>query len=264
MNLQELLQKAERKLVSVNPIVADATRKLVTNCYNRGVYVCITQGYRSIAEQNALYAQGRTKPGKVVTWAKGGTSYHNYGIAIDFALYTPDGKEVVWDERVDYDGDKIADWMEVIQEAKKLGFGCGIDWIGRKNDPPHLEMTFGLKIRDLMNGKKPPTQVSTPAVKVASVVSDRCLIEVNGKLLSASGLIRGDKAYLPVRAIGNAAGVTVGFANGKATLGKGTLDSTLVEGDTGYAWAREIANVLGYNIEWNAVAQKVTLTMGAR
>jgi peptidoglycan L-alanyl-D-glutamate endopeptidase CwlK len=266
MTLQEVLQKAERKLGGLNPIVANAARQLVANCYNRGVLVCITQGYRSIAEQNALYAQGRTKPGKVVTWAKGGTSYHNYGLAIDFALYTPDGRQVVWDEKVDYDGDKVADWMEVIQEAKKLGFTCGIDWIGKKNDPPHLQMTFGLKIAALMNGKKPPTQVTTP-VQVASVVSvakDKCLIEVNGRLLSAIGVMRDGKAYLPVRACGNSAGVTVGFENGKATLGKGVLQTTIIIGGDGYAWAREIANVLGYTIEWNETARTVALTKGAR
>jgi len=51
-----------------------------------GVAVRIVQGLRTIEEQNSLYAQGRTKPGKIVTNAKGGQSYHNYGMAIDFAL----------------------------------------------------------------------------------------------------------------------------------------------------------------------------------
>ena len=41
---------------------------------------------RTIKEQNDLYAQGRTKPGKIVTNAKGGQSYHNYGLAIDIVL----------------------------------------------------------------------------------------------------------------------------------------------------------------------------------
>lgn len=41
---------------------------------------------RTFAEQEALYAQGRTKPGKVVTNAKAGMSYHNYGLAVDIVL----------------------------------------------------------------------------------------------------------------------------------------------------------------------------------
>ena len=47
------------------------------------VYV-IVSGYRSSAEQNALYAQGRTTAGPIVTNAKGGQSAHNVGMAIDF------------------------------------------------------------------------------------------------------------------------------------------------------------------------------------
>ena len=43
----------------------------------------ITDGYRSIQEQNTLYAQGRTTPGNIVTHARGGQSLHNYGNAFD-------------------------------------------------------------------------------------------------------------------------------------------------------------------------------------
>ncbi|MED0738884.1 M15 family metallopeptidase, partial [Aneurinibacillus thermoaerophilus] len=82
---------------NLHPVVAQRGWEVVFEAWQRGIYVLITQGYRSIAEQNELYAQGRTKPGKIVTNAKGGTSYHNYGLALDFALYTPDGKQVVWD-----------------------------------------------------------------------------------------------------------------------------------------------------------------------
>jgi peptidoglycan L-alanyl-D-glutamate endopeptidase CwlK len=46
----------------------------------------LTSGYRSKKEQNELYAQGRSKPGQVVTNAKAGQSYHNYGLAVDFVI----------------------------------------------------------------------------------------------------------------------------------------------------------------------------------
>lgn len=45
----------------------------------------IVQGYRTIDEQKALYAQGRSTSGPKVTWVDGGYSYHNYGLAIDIA-----------------------------------------------------------------------------------------------------------------------------------------------------------------------------------
>ncbi|ETT55410.1 peptidase m15b and m15c dd-carboxypeptidase vany/endolysin [Paenibacillus sp. FSL R7-269] len=116
--------------------------------------IVINQGLRTIVEQDALYAQGRTKPGQIVTNAKGGTSYHNYGLAVDFALLLNDGKQVSWDMKLDVDKDGVTEWMEVVQEAKTLGFEWGGDWTTFK-DYPQLQMFFGLKIADLRTGRKP-------------------------------------------------------------------------------------------------------------
>jgi len=41
-------------------------------------------GRRTMEEQAMLYAQGRTRPGKIITQAKPGQSYHNYGLAFDW------------------------------------------------------------------------------------------------------------------------------------------------------------------------------------
>ena len=46
----------------------------------KGIRVVLTWGHRSIAEQNRLYAIGRTTPGKKVTNARGGYSWHNFGL----------------------------------------------------------------------------------------------------------------------------------------------------------------------------------------
>ena len=43
----------------------------------------VTQGLRTYAEQDALYAQGRTVPGEIVTNAAAGYSWHNFGNAVD-------------------------------------------------------------------------------------------------------------------------------------------------------------------------------------
>lgn len=111
------------------------------------IAVRIVQGLRTIEEQNALYAQGRTKPGNIVTNARGGSSFHNYGLAIDFAiLYDKDsnGKfEVLsWDINYDFDKDGKKDWMEVVEAFKFKGWKWGGDWTSIK-DNPHLEKTFG-------------------------------------------------------------------------------------------------------------------------
>jgi len=110
-----------------------------------GTVICrFTHTLRTIKEQNDLYAIGRTKPGKIVTNAKGGTSYHNYGLAIDICLII-NGKEASWDTVKDFDADGTADWMEIVLIFKKHGFEWGGDW--KFKDYPHFQKTFGLTIK---------------------------------------------------------------------------------------------------------------------
>lgn len=108
---------------------------------------------RTIAEQNELHAQGRTKPGKIVTNARGGFSYHNYGLAIDIVLiHDADGDgdfdKAVWDIKTDFDKDGVADWMEVVAVFKRYGWTWGGDW--KFFDAPHFEKTFGYSVRQLL------------------------------------------------------------------------------------------------------------------
>lgn len=161
ISLQELLAKAEKKLQGVHPVVAEKARQLITKAYNEGIYVVITQGYRSKEEQDALYAQGRIKPGKIVTNAKGGYSYHNFGLAFDFAIMKDDGN-ISWN--VD---DK---WKRVAQIGKSLGLEWGGDWKSFP-DYPHFQYTFGLSLADLRAGKRPPQQVIKPTSAVEAVRS---------------------------------------------------------------------------------------------
>lgn len=109
---------------------------------------------RTFAEQDGLYAQGRTKlfdqNGKrlgVVTKAKGGQSIHNYGLALDIVLLkdtNSDGKfeSASWETNVDFDKDGKSDWMEVVNILKRNGWVWGGDWKSFK-DAPHFEKTFG-------------------------------------------------------------------------------------------------------------------------
>lgn len=102
---------------------------------------------RTFAEQNEIYAQGRTKPGKVVTQAKGGLSMHNYGLAIDIVLIV-DGKTASWDTKSDFDGDGKSDWMEIVNVFKQYGWEWGGDW--KFYDAPHFQKTFGHSVRQLL------------------------------------------------------------------------------------------------------------------
>jgi len=130
------------KLNSLHPLlIQDATK-----AYNeavlatpKGVHPIITQGLRTFEESNILYAQGRTAPGSIVTNAKAGSSYHNYGLAVDFCLFV--GGKLIW--KVD------ENWMTVVNIFKKYGFSWGGDWKSLK-DNPHLEKNFGYNWRQLL------------------------------------------------------------------------------------------------------------------
>ena len=108
----------------------------------------IVSTLRTFAEQDELYAQGRTKPGKRITNAKGGQSLHNYGVAIDFALII-DGKTASWEDLKDFDGDRKADWMEIVEVFEAAGWEWGGRWKGFV-DKPHLQKTFGNDWRTLL------------------------------------------------------------------------------------------------------------------
>lgn len=108
----------------------------------------VVQGLRTFAYQADLYAQGRTKPGKIVTNAKPGLSYHNYGLAVDYALLV-DGKTISWDFGKDYDGDFVADFKEIVQVHKAYGWAWGGDFHSII-DQPHFEKPFGKSVRQLL------------------------------------------------------------------------------------------------------------------
>jgi len=107
---------------------------------------------RTFAEQDALFAQGRTKPGAIVTKAKGGQSYHNYGLAIDIVLLVDKDKNgtfetASWDLKTDFDGDGKSDWQEVVAIFKRYGYEWGGDW--KFVDAPHFQKTLGKSIAEL-------------------------------------------------------------------------------------------------------------------
>ncbi|WP_325034719.1 M15 family metallopeptidase [Lentibacillus sp. Marseille-P4043] len=137
----------------LHPTVKKKKNTLVKKAKDIGIQVVITEEVRSIKRQNELYAQGRSKRGNIVTYSKGGESYHNYGLAFDYALRAPEGN-VIWDIQYDGNNNGQSDWFEVAEIAKRLGFTWGGDWKHFK-DYPHLQMDFGLTINQLQKGLRP-------------------------------------------------------------------------------------------------------------
>lgn len=114
----------------------------------KGKAICrFAHTYRSFEEQDKLFAK---KP--KVTNARGGESYHNYGLAVDIVLLKDkDGngtfETASWETNVDFDGDGQPDWMEVVKIFKMYGWEWGGEW--RFKDTPHFQKTFGLSIKQL-------------------------------------------------------------------------------------------------------------------
>lgn len=148
MKIDEITQERIQKL---HPKIRDEVKKIIEEAnvlLADNVEIRVVQGLRTIEEQNALYTQGRTKPGPKITNAKGGSSIHNYGLAIDFCLLI-NNKEISWNLNQDTDKDSIKDWQEVINVFKKYKWSWGGDWNSIK-DNPHLEKTFGYTWQQLL------------------------------------------------------------------------------------------------------------------
>lgn len=130
----------QERIAKLHPSVRTEVAKIVNECNDNltgRAQVRISQGLRTFEEQDALYAQGRTKAGKKVTNAKGGQSIHNYGLAVDIVLII-DGKTASWDTAKDWDNDKVADWYECVKIFAKYGWDWGGNWKTFK-DLPHFE-----------------------------------------------------------------------------------------------------------------------------
>jgi hypothetical protein len=126
----------EKRLATVHPGLAARARAMLALCSQREVPLLITQGLRTWQEQDRLYAIGRTTDpiGKkyVVTNAKGGQSYHNFGLAFDIVVLDSLGK-------ADWDSSHLG-WKVAAEVGKSLGLEWGGDWTGFK-DVPHFQYT---------------------------------------------------------------------------------------------------------------------------
>ncbi len=135
----------------LHPKIADEVVNLIDVAEKEispNISIRIVQGIRTFKEQDELYAIGRTKPGKKVTNASAGKSFHNYGLAIDFSLLVNGGKELSWDTQKDWDGDNIPDWIEVVRVFTKAGYEWGGAW--KFKDFPHFQKTFGYTYGQLL------------------------------------------------------------------------------------------------------------------
>ena len=131
-----------RNINDLKPHVAAKCRAFVAACEQAGIRVLITSTLRDFEKQNALYAQGRTVAGRKVTNAKGGYSYHNFGLAFDFVPIV-NGK-AAWENTA------------LFNKCGAIGEAVGLEWAGRWKsfkEMAHMQDTGGKTLVQLRAGK---------------------------------------------------------------------------------------------------------------
>lgn len=135
---------ASRELSELLPKVEQAAQKSLNECRDAGIDILVTCTYRSGAEQDQLYAQGRTKPGKKVTNAKAGQSFHQWRVALDIVILI-NGKP-------EWSGTH-PNW----KRAADIFIANGFEWAGawkRFRELPHFQMTGGHPLSYFQSGGK--------------------------------------------------------------------------------------------------------------
>jgi peptidoglycan L-alanyl-D-glutamate endopeptidase CwlK len=136
------------RLEGLMPELATRLRSALITFEARNLHVLICQGLRTVAEQDALFFKGRNKNGKiidkksVVTNARGGHSYHNFGLAVDVVPLTAIGK-------ADWVVNKGDDWEPMIDILKSHNLEWGGSWQGLKGDLGHFQLSGGHSISEI-------------------------------------------------------------------------------------------------------------------
>lgn len=130
---------SSRRLEDLHPDLLPLALQFIKDCKAAEIEILIYCTYRSAAEQNAEYAKGRTKAGKVVTFLKGGQSKHNFTIDGQPASKAFDCAPVV-NGVIDWSGEGPT-WEHMAAIGKNVGLIWGGDWVMK--DKCHWELKGG-------------------------------------------------------------------------------------------------------------------------
>ena len=120
--------RSAQNIATLLPPVQPLAQSLIADAATAGISIKIISGTRTYEEQDALYEQGRTKPGRIVTNARGGYSNHNFGVAFDIGVF--EGGRYI---------DESPAYKAVGALGKQLGLEWGGDWKSIQ-DEPHFEL----------------------------------------------------------------------------------------------------------------------------
>ena len=179
--------KVCRDINALSPVAQKACRAFLAACEKEGLPVLITETYRSQARQDYLYAQGRTRAGKVVTWTR--NSRHTGRMA--------------WDICKNVKGQEYAD-AKFFADCGKIAKRLGITWGGTWDTPdqPHFEVTKDWK------GKEDEEVV------------EKCKIIIDGKEHTVDRILKDGINYIKIRDVADAIGYDVTSKGSVAVLTK--------------------------------------------
>lgn len=162
-------------LAGLDPVFRDKVIEWLALLEQRGWKVLLTSGFRTASQQDALYAIGRSKPGRKVTHARGTPvmqSLHCFGCAVDFAPLVMG--------IATYDKQLLTQYAEL---AKSIGLESGADWVFFP-DYPHLEYTQGQPLSYFQKGGKlvkDPNSVELPPLTKLANLSKRLARTTNAE-----------------------------------------------------------------------------------
>jgi peptidoglycan L-alanyl-D-glutamate endopeptidase CwlK len=126
--IEKVDERSERNIATLLPEVQPVARALVQKAALNGIRIKVISGLRTYTEQDELYAQGRTKPGAIVTNSRGGYSNHNFGIAFDVGVF---------------ESNKYLPESVKYKAVGVLGSDMGLEWGGNWKtivDQPHFQL----------------------------------------------------------------------------------------------------------------------------
>ncbi len=176
--------KESREISDLHLVLQRGVKEFIKRCKSEGLNIRITQTLRDSEYQDWLYAKGRTSGGSIVTNARGGNSFHNYGLAFDIC------KNIKGKEYSD---------LIFFHRCGQIWEDMGGKWGGNFKsfkDNPHFEFTNGLSTKDLRNGKKLSKDAKMEWENM-SVIKNKFIVE--GIETELNTIFYEDKNYIELR-----------------------------------------------------------------
>ena len=201
-----------RDIKMCHPELQEKAKKLISACKGKGLLIGISECFRTVEEQNALYAKGRTEAGKIVTNAKGDSysSHHQWGTAFD--IYRNDGKGAY--------NDSDGFFRKVGNIGKSIGLEWGGDWTNPV-DKPHFQLPhWGSTTAKLKQLYKTPENFKKIWKDKNKEMVEESYIQIDGKTITVRRILKDGTNYIAIRDIANSMGYKLENKGNMAILNK--------------------------------------------